>query len=70
MKRFDHYALEGLLRQGPHEVWVTLGRYNSTNQVEEVVKRSDVLRRNDIVATRVLPCYRSTEHPSADVTSA
>jgi hypothetical protein len=55
-KRFAHYSLEGLLRQGPHEVWVTLGRFDTAEQVEEIVRR----RRDGIVATRVLPCYRQT----------
>lgn len=59
MKRFAHYALEGLLRQGPHEVWVTLGRYATTDQLEAGVQRSELSRRGDIVATRVTPCYRS-----------
>jgi hypothetical protein len=72
MKKFDHFALEGLLRQGPHEVWVTLGRYETTHQVQEGARRSDLLRRPDIVATRVLPCYRTTtlDRSSGNFTSA
>ena len=57
-KRFAHYCLEGLVRQGHHEVWVTLGRYDTAEQVEEIVRRKP--SRDGIVATRVLPCFRQT----------
>jgi hypothetical protein len=63
-KRFAHYSLEGLLRQGPHEVWVTLGRYTTVEQAEEVVRKRAA--REGIVATRVLPCYRQTPEGAAE----
>jgi hypothetical protein len=60
MKQFAHYALEGLMRQGRHEVWVTLGRYSTADQLEAETRRNVLRNHGEIVATRVTPCYRST----------
>lgn len=59
MKTFAHYSLEGLLRQGPHEVWITLGTYDSADQVERAAE--DSRSGDEIVATRVLSCYRDDQ---------
>jgi hypothetical protein len=45
-------------------VWVTLGRYSTVEQAEEVVRRRP--QRDGIVATRVLPCFRQTPESASN----
>ena len=60
MKRLAFFTLEGRLRQGPHEVWITLGRY-PTDQLARTAADSANARNAAIVETRIVPLFRISE---------
>ena len=57
MKRLTCYLLEGLRRQGPHQVWITIGAFNSLQAAEEAAAQPTGW---DVAETRVLPLYRDS----------
>jgi hypothetical protein len=61
MKRFVCYTLEGLLRQGQHEVWVVLGTFPSAEQADSAGRAASA--KQAIARTRVMPYYRTIELP-------
>ena len=61
MKQLVCYTVEGLLRQGPHQVWITLGTYR-TAELAQAAQRG--LDGNRVIETRILPYFRSTDVPS------
>lgn len=57
MKRLAFYSLEGLVRQGAHEVWIPLGAYSTMSQARASTGAG---KRSDIVDTRVIAHYRDS----------
>lgn len=57
MKRFAYFTLEGLLEQGPHRVWITLGRYASEQLASQAAANETGINPG-ITDTRILPLYR------------
>ena len=57
MKRLTCYLLEGLRRQGPHQVWITIGAFNSLEAAEIAATQPTGW---DVAETRILPLYRDS----------
>ncbi|QDU98360.1 hypothetical protein [Lignipirellula cremea] len=55
MKRLAFFTLEGLVRQGQHEVWVPVGRFSSA---EAAATAAGSCRQ--FAQTRVLPYFRDS----------
>ncbi len=56
MKRLAHFTLEGLLQQGPHQVWITLGQFAS--ECSALQAAGDLVNvKPGVTETRVLPLY-------------
>lgn len=57
MKRLACFLLEGLVEQGPHRVWVTLGAF----ETQEAAQRAKGLDGSlSVVDTRVIALYRDS----------
>lgn len=69
MKRLAFFALEGLLQQGPHQVWVTLGAF-PTEASAQAAAVPRARSRQGVVATRVLPLYRDSDPTACIVAHA
>ena len=63
MKQLAFFALEGRLRQGPHEVWITLGRFNSAQSAHLAIHDPATVK-SGIVETRIVPLYRVSDPPT------
>lgn len=59
MRRLACYVLEGLMRQGPHQVWITLGSFPSF-ELADAATRTALLHRPGIGETRILPLFRDS----------
>lgn len=57
MKRLACFLLEGLVEQGPHRVWVTLGTFE-TSANANFAKRH--YRDRSVIETRVIALYRDS----------
>ncbi len=57
MKRLAHFTLEGLMQQGPHNVWIPLGTFASAELASQAQGNTT---RDDIVQTRVMALYRDS----------
>lgn len=57
MKRLTCYLLEGLRRQGPHQVWITIGAFNT---LEAAQLAATTPTGWDVAETRILPLYRDS----------
>lgn len=58
MKRLACFLLEGLVEQGPHHVWITLGTFDSAAAAgRSSLHRSHRLR---VIETRVIALYRDS----------
>ncbi len=64
MKRLAFFTLEGLLEQGPHEVWVTLGTF-PTAEAARHAQATQPITRPGISKKRVVPLFRISEEPAA-----
>lgn len=58
MKRLACFLLEGLVEQGPHRVWVTLGTYESFDAARTCQPTEAHGAR--LVETRVIALYRDS----------
>lgn len=57
MKRLACFLLEGLVEQGPHRVWVTLGTFDSQDAARQATQNN---RNPSVVDTRVIALYRDS----------
>ncbi len=60
MKRLAHFTLEGLIQQGPHQVWVCLGTF-ATAELAETATGGASCHRSGVIETRIMPLYRDCE---------
>jgi hypothetical protein len=59
MKQLVCYTVEGLMCQGPHQVWVTLGSYRTAEQAQAAQR---IVGADKVRETRILPYFRTTDH--------
>lgn len=57
MKRLACFLLEGLVEQGPHRVWVTLGTFDSSDAAQFAKDREHSPR---VIETRIVALYRDS----------
>lgn len=57
MKRLACFLLEGLIEQGPHRVWVTLGTFESSDSAQMAKQRH---HSPSVIDTRVIALYRDS----------
>ena len=57
MKRLACFLLEGLVEQGPHRVWVTLGTFESSENAQVAKRRH---HSPSVIDTRVIALYRDS----------
>jgi len=57
MKRLACFLLEGLIEQGPHRVWVTLGTFDSQDAARRATQSAC---HPSVVDTRVIALYRDS----------
>lgn len=62
MKRLACFLLEGLVEQGPHRVWVTLGTFDSQDAAQHATLSA---RSPSVIDTRVIALYRDSGVTSA-----
>jgi hypothetical protein len=57
MKRLACFLLEGLVEQGPHRVWVTLGTFESSHTAQMAKRRH---HSASVIDTRIIALYRDS----------
>lgn len=57
MKRLACFLLEGLVEQGPHQVWVTLGAFESSDAARRAISQNP---STSVIDTRVIALYRDS----------